>query len=257
MRKKKTVTLVLGSGGARGMAHIGVIKWLEENNYDIQSVAGSSIGALVGGVYAAGKLKEFEEWVCGMTKMNILSYLDLAFSTDGFISGEKIMNTLKEMIGEIDIEQLPIPFTAVVTDIGREKEVWIKSGPLFDAIRASISMPLFFIPFEYEGTEFIDGGVLNPVPIAPTLSDRTQMTIAVDLHGPARKKSSKDDSKEELKDLLTPVKKKIQSFISRIAPSLSSGEKKNGASIIPLSRLLILCKALSPVIKLPHSPLIS
>ena len=223
---KKTVTLALGSGGARGMAHIGVIKWLEENDYQIQSIAGSSIGALIGGIYATGKLKEFEEWVCNLSRIDILSFFDLTFSTDGFISGDKIMNTLKELIGEVDIENLPVSFTAVATDIDREKEVWIKKGPLFDALRASISMPLFFTPFEHEGSELIDGGVLNPVPIAPTLSDRTDMTIAVDLHGPDEAMEKKDNSKEIEKGPFSPLKHKIQEFISSIAPSLSSGDKK-------------------------------
>ena len=223
--EKKTVTLALGSGGARGIAHIGVIKWLEENDYSIQSVAGSSVGSLVGGVYAAGELDVFEEWVCGLSKIDILSYLDLTFSTDGVISGEKIINTLKDLIGDVNIEDLPIPFTAVATDIEREKEVWINKGSLFDAIRASISMPLFFTPFNYKGAQLIDGGVLNPVPIAPTLSDHTQLTIAVDLHGPAENKLEETESKDSISELFSPIKEKVQNFLSNLTPSLTSSFK--------------------------------
>ena len=139
----KTVSLILGSGGARGLAHIGVIHWLEENNYTIKSISGSSIGALIGGVYAAGKLDEFEQWVCALTKLDILSLLDISWSSSGLVHGDKIINTLVDLVGNQIIEDLPIPFTAVATDISKEKEVWINSGSLFDAIRASISLPLF------------------------------------------------------------------------------------------------------------------
>lgn len=227
MANKKSVTLALGSGGARGIAHIGVIKWLEENDYAIQSVSGSSIGSLIGGIYAAGKLDLFEEWVCSLGKIDILTYLDLTFSSDGVIKGEKIMKALKELIGEVNIEDLPIPFTAVATDMEREKEVWINKGPLFDAIRASISMPLFFTPFEYKDSLLIDGGVLNPIPIAPTLSDMTELTIAVDLHGPAENEIEAEESSDSLAELFSPIKAKVQNFLHKLAPSLASKAQGN------------------------------
>jgi len=141
-----TISLVLGSGGARGLAHIGVIKWLEEHNYKIVSVSGSSIGALIGGVYALGKLDEYEHWVRAISATDIVKLLDFSFSRDGFVRGERIIATLKDLIGDSLIEDLPIPFTAVASDVVREREVWLKSGSLFDAIRASISLPLFFEP---------------------------------------------------------------------------------------------------------------
>lgn len=180
---KKTVSLVLGSGGARGLAHIGVIHWLEEHNYQIKSISGCSMGSVIGGVYAAGQLQVFEDWVKNITKANMVSLLDLSWGKGGLVRGDKIINTLKNLIGDKTIEQLPIPFTAVAADVKLEKEVWINSGNLFDAIRASISLPLFFTPFNYKGTQLIDGGVLNPVPIAPTFSDETDLTIAVNLGG--------------------------------------------------------------------------
>ena len=180
----KTVSLVLGSGGARGLAHIGVIHKLEESGYEIRSVAGCSIGALIGGIYAAGKLDEYEKWVRAITKMDIVALMDISWGKGGLVKGDKIINTLIDLVGDVLIEDLPIPFTAVATDIKNEKEVWIRSGPLFDAIRASISLPLFFTPFRYNGVSLIDGGVLNPVPIAPTFGDMTDITIAVNLGGP-------------------------------------------------------------------------
>lgn len=179
----KTVSLVLGSGGARGLAHIGVIKWLEENGFQIKSISGSSMGALVGGIYAAGKLDEFEQWVLAITKMEIFTLLDISWKASGLVKGDKIINALTGLVGDVMIEDLPLQYTAVAADIVNEKEVWMNSGKLFDAIRASISLPLFFTPFRYKGIDLIDGGVLNPVPIAPTFSDETDLTIAVNLGG--------------------------------------------------------------------------
>lgn len=209
----KTVSLVLGSGGARGLAHIGVIHWLEENGYEIKSISGCSMGSLVGGIYAAGKLDEFEQWVRALTKLDILALLDISWSRSGLVQGDKIIDTLKDLVGDLTIEDLPIPFTAVATDLSNEKEVWINSGRLFDAIRASISLPLFFTPYDHNGTKLIDGGVLNPVPIAPTFSDETEMTIAVNLGGPLESiKVVENKQKIPLKELEI-CQEKIGNFI--------------------------------------------
>jgi len=180
----KTVSLVLGGGGARGLAHIGIIRWLEEHGYQIRSVSGCSMGALIGGIYATGKLPEYEQWVRGIDRMGIFSLLDFSFGRGGLVKGEKLIATLREMVGETLIEELPITFTAVAADIIREREVWLNKGPLFDAIRASISLPLFFTPFNYQGVTLIDGSIFNPVPIAPTFHDLTDLTVAVNLNGP-------------------------------------------------------------------------
>lgn len=181
--KNTTVSLVLGSGGARGLAHIGVIRWLEENNYEIKSIAGCSIGSLIGGVYAAGKLEQLEQWMRSISKLDIATLLDLSWGKGGIFKGDKIINTLIELLEDIQIEELDIPFTAVAADLITEKEVWINKGSLFDAIRASVSLPLFFTPVKRNNTILIDGGVLNPVPIAPTFNDNTDLTIAVNLGG--------------------------------------------------------------------------
>lgn len=192
-QNRKTVSLVLGSGGARGLAHIGVIHWLEEHDYKIESVSGCSMGALIGGAYAAGKLDEYEKWVRSIRKVDIFKLLDLSWGTNGFFKGERLMRALTDLVGDHLIEDLPMAYTAVAADVSSEKEIWIRSGKLSDAIRASIAMPLFFTPFDYHGTEVIDGGVLNPVPVAPTFTDRTDMTIAVNLVGPVDHQASSAD----------------------------------------------------------------
>ncbi|MEZ8504532.1 patatin-like phospholipase family protein [Vibrio splendidus] len=179
----KTVSLVLVSGGARGLVHVGIIRWLIEHGYQIKSISGCSIGALIGGVYAAGKLDEFEEWVTSIDQSDMAMMLDFSWQSSGIFKGDKIIDTLRGLIGEISIEDLPIPYTAVAANVAEEKEVWLQSGSLFDAIRASISLPLFFTPHVINGEVLIDGGVLNPVPIAPTFSDKTDFTLAVNLGG--------------------------------------------------------------------------
>ena len=212
----KSISLVLGSGGARGLAHIGIIRWLEEHDYHIASVTGCSIGALIGGIYAAGKLDDFERWVRAIRKIDMVSLLDLSFARGGFVKGEKIISTLRDLIGSQLIENLPLPFTAVASDIRKEKEVWISRGPLFDAIRASISLPLFFTPFNHNGNLLIDGGVLNPVPIAPTFDDNTDLTIAVNLGGAQVRLPRALPAETPENGSQAPLHEKILQFISSL-----------------------------------------
>jgi len=195
-RNNKSVSLVLGSGGARGLAHIGIIEWLNDNGYDIQSISGSSMGALVGGIYAAGKLDNYRDWVQSLDKTDVVKFLDFSFSSTGLFKGDRIIDNLRKMVGNHLIEDLSIGFTAVATDLERQREVWFTRGPLFDAIRASIAVPTIFTPHKYKGRYLLDGGLLNPVPIAPTFKDMTDLTIAVDLNGPAEGEEGK---------ILTPV----------------------------------------------------
>lgn len=182
-KKLRSVSLALGSGGARGYAHIGVIRWLTEKGLKIESIAGSSMGALVGGIYATGKMDVYTEWACALEKRHVLGLLDFTFGRSGLLKGEKVMDSLRELIGDANIEDLPVAFTAVATDITNEKEVWLDSGPLFDAIRASIGIPTLFTPLNLDGRILVDGGLLNPIPIAPTVRDNTDLTIAVNLSG--------------------------------------------------------------------------
>ena len=216
----KTVSLVLGSGGARGLAHIGVIHWLEEHGYKIESISGCSMGALIGGIYAAGKLDEFEHWVRAIDKVDIVTLIDLSFSKIGLVKGDSIINTLVELVGDQDIEDLPVSFTAIAADVINEKEVWINSGRLFDAIRASISLPLFFTPHERKGVKLIDGGVLNPVPIAPTFRDETDITIAVNLGGPVERTGRYHLKNKQRENDDLALHEKIASFITELQRSI-------------------------------------
>ncbi len=212
----KTVSLVLGSGGARGLAHIGIIHWLEENGYEIRSISGCSMGALVGGVYACGKLDVYEEWMRAISKLDIIRLLDISWGKQGLVEGERIISALKELVGDRRIEDLPIKYTAVAADIEHEKEVWLKRGSLFDAIRASISLPLFFTPVEVNGMKMLDGGILNPVPIAPTFEDDTDITIAINLGGPPADKPPpvpKIESRDANDSLVDGAYAKVNNFI--------------------------------------------
>jgi NTE family protein len=180
-KSKKTVSLVLGSGGARGYAHIGAIEIIEKQGYEIKSISGSSMGALVGGLYAAGKLGEFKKWVLSLDTIEVVKLVDFSFARGGMVNGDDVYKKLELMIGDIRIEDLPIAYTAVATNINTQKEVWFQKGKLIDAIRASIAIPTILTPVIKDGMLLVDGGVLNPLPITPVLSDDTDLIIAVNL----------------------------------------------------------------------------
>ena len=182
-RDRTRVSLVLGSGGARGLAHIGVIQVLEEMDYEISYISGCSIGAMIGGIYAAGSLDAYTDWVTDMQAKDVFNLLDFSFGWQGLFKGERIIGVLREMVGEKNIEDLDIGFTAVATDLKEQREIWFNSGPLFDAIRASIAIPSVLTPWEYQGKTLVDGGLLNPVPIAPALNQHADRIIAVNLNG--------------------------------------------------------------------------
>lgn len=177
-----SISLVLGAGGARGYAHIGVIEELKAQGFAIHSLAGSSMGALIGGIYAAGKLEIYRDWVRPLQRLDVLRLLDWTLSGGGFIKGDRIIAALRDLIGDVDIESLPIAYTAVAVDLDAQREVWFSRGPLFDALRASIAIPTIFRPHHYQGRLLVDGGLLNPLPVAPTLRDFTDATIAVDVN---------------------------------------------------------------------------
>ncbi|WP_299177054.1 patatin-like phospholipase family protein [uncultured Neptuniibacter sp.] len=176
-----TVSLVLGSGGARGYAHIGAIEEIKRRGYEIIAVSGSSMGALIGGMYAAGKLADYRDWVLTLNWMKVVRLLDFTLSR-GAIRGDKIFIKLSEILGEINIEELAVDFTAVSADIAHQKEVWFQKGSLIDAIRASVSVPGLFTPVIKEGRVLVDGGVLNPLPIIPAVAAQADLIIAVDLN---------------------------------------------------------------------------
>lgn len=178
------VALVLGSGGARGLAHAGVIRALQDcGRFEIRSITGSSIGALIGGLHAGGKLDTYIDWVSGLSRGDVWKLLDFSFTGKGLFEGDRLMQKLSDLVGDARIEDLDIPFTAVASDIERRREVWIASGSLFEAIRASIAVPGFFTPVVLGGRLLVDGGLLSPLPIAPTQSHDVERIIAVSLNG--------------------------------------------------------------------------
>ena len=160
---KQKVALVLSMGGARGIAHIGVIEELLRHNFEITSIAGSSMGAMVGAMYASGKMEECKEWLYSWDKRKMWELADITLSRDGLVKGDRFIKELKHIIPDMNIEDLPVPYVAMATDIVRDQEVRFDRGSLHEAIRASISIPMLFRPLRKDGMVLIDGGILNPL----------------------------------------------------------------------------------------------
>ncbi|HSD68087.1 MAG TPA: patatin-like phospholipase family protein, partial [Woeseiaceae bacterium] len=167
-RRPETVSLVLGSGGARGHAHIGVIRALEQRDLKVRSIAGTSMGAVIGGIYAAGQLDTYVRWAMQLRKTDVVRLLDFSFTRTSLFKGERIIDVLKDLIGDRQIEDLPVAFTAVATAIEEQREVWLNKGSLFTAIKASIAVPGVFSPVVIDDRLLVDGGLVNPIPMAPT-----------------------------------------------------------------------------------------
>ncbi|MDJ0919174.1 MAG: patatin-like phospholipase family protein [Woeseiaceae bacterium] len=180
---KKTVSLVLGSGGARGHAHIGVIRALNEKGFEVRNISGCSMGSVIGGIFAADELDTYTEWAFQLTRGDVVKLLDFSFSLRSIFKGERIFDVLKELVGDCKIEDLDKSFTAVATSLEDEEEIWLNSGSLFTAMRSSTAVPGVFSPVQLNGHTLVDGGLINPLPIAPTLNDPTDFTIAVNLAG--------------------------------------------------------------------------
>ncbi|MGP0174703.1 patatin-like phospholipase family protein [Pseudomonas sp. NCHU5208] len=177
----KRVALVLGSGGARGYAHIGVIDELQARGYEIGCIAGCSMGAVVGGIFAAGKLDQYRQWIESLDYLDVLRLLDVSFRL-GAIRGERVFGRIHEIVGDIDIEQLSIPFTAVATDLTNQQEIWFQEGCLHQAMRASAAIPSLFTPVIQGKRVLVDGGLLNPLPIVPVVSSHCDLIVAVNLN---------------------------------------------------------------------------
>ncbi|MBD5067908.1 MAG: phospholipase [Alistipes sp.] len=181
--QKQKIALVLSGGGARGLAHIGAIEALERAGFVISAVAGTSMGALIGGMYAAGRLPRFREWVCGLDRYRVFGMVDFAFSSEGLVKGNRIMKALQSMVPEVRIENLAVPFSAVAADLLTGREVVFDHGGLFDAIRASISIPSVFRPVRSHGMVLIDGGTVNPLPLNRVVRQPGDRLVAVDVGG--------------------------------------------------------------------------
>ncbi len=220
---KKNVALVLSGGGARGLAHIGAIEELERKGLTISSIAGCSMGALIGGMYAAGKLNEVKEWMVKLDRKKILSLVDFSFSLNHLVKGTKVMDALKEIVPDVRIEDLPIPYTAVATDWSTGREVIFRSGSLYEAIRASISIPLFFDPVRKGKMLLVDGGLVNSLPLNRVARKKGDLLIGVNV--------STHDYKEEQafydmiekralqKSLPASIVKRILNFQDEIGPN--------------------------------------
>jgi len=211
---KKRIALVLGSGGARGYAHIGVIEELERRGYNIACIAGCSMGAVVGGIYAAGKLPQYRAWIESLDYLDVLRLVDVSFRL-GAIRGEKVFGQIREIVGDINIEDLRIPYTAVATDLTNQQEIWFQEGNLHSAMRASAAIPSLFTPVIQGNRMLVDGGLLNPLPIVPVVSAHCDLIIAVNLN-------STNQSNYQLPVIERPpaVKKRFDSLITSIGSHL-------------------------------------
>ena len=181
--KTKNVALALSSGGARGLAHIGAIEELEAQGYHISSIAGCSMGALIGGVYAAGKLNEFREWMKTIDRKKMLGLIDFSLSLNHLVKGTRIIEAIMEFVPDVNIEDLPIPYCAVATDLKAGREVMFRKGSLFQAIRASISLPSFYEPVQRDDMILIDGGIINPLPLNRVKRQAGDILVGVDVSG--------------------------------------------------------------------------
>ena len=218
----KRIALVLGSGGARGYAHIGVIDELQARGYEIACIAGCSMGAVVGGIYAAGKLEQYRAWTQSLDYLDVLRLLDVSFRL-GAIRGEKVFGKIREIVGEIDIEALPIPFTAVATDLTNQQEIWFQEGCLHQAMRASAAIPSLFTPLVQGKRMLVDGGLLNPLPIVPVVSSHCDLIIAVNLNATS-------GPHYELPVIERPAafKGRVDQLINSLGSRLSSLKRKPG-----------------------------
>ena len=210
----KDIALVLSSGGARGLAHIGAIEELEAHGYRISSIAGCSMGALIGGVYAAGKLEAFRDWMKTVDRKKMLGLTDFSLSLNHIVKGTRIIEAIMEFVPDVAIEDLPIPYCAVATDLTAGREVVFDKGSLFEAIRASISLPSFYEPVQRDGMILIDGGVINPIPLNRVQRLAGDILVGVDVSGHDYK------AQWELKEELTERRKHDKSLKAQILDKL-------------------------------------
>ena len=220
---KNSVALVLSGGGSKGLAHIGAINELEKQGFQISSVSGSSIGSVIGGLYAMGKLPEYTDWVKTLNKKNIWGLMDFTLSTYGLLKGEKVFAKMKTFIPDMPIEKMNIPCAIVATDILNEKDVVFKSGSFYNAIRASVAIPAIITPVKHKGTILVDGGVLNPVPVEHVARNKNDILVVVSLYG-----EKKDiDEKSIIKKDQIQSSYKFTGLFKSISKVISTGDKRS------------------------------
>jgi NTE family protein len=179
---ERDIRLVLSSGGARGLAQIGAIKALEEHGFRVRSVCGSSIGSLIGGLYAMNKLDDYAEWVTTLDMNSVWGLMDFSLTGKGLIKGEKVFDKMNTFIPDVNIEDMEIPFVAVATDIIHRKEVVFDKGSFYEAVRASIAIPALITPVQHSETVLVDGGVLHPLPFAHVRPVENSLLVAINLY---------------------------------------------------------------------------
>lgn len=225
----RNVALVLSSGGARGVAHIGVIEELIKSGYTISSVAGTSMGSVVGGMLAHGTLPEFTKWLLGFTKMDVIRFMDLTIGHGGLIKGEKVLKVLDEFIGDVVIEDLNIPFACVAADLKGHKEFVFTKGSLIKAVRASCSIPTVFLPVAYNDMLLVDGGVLNPLPLDLVTRSEGDILIAVNVNAnipytPALKKQEQEDFEKHYGKMRALINEKWSGVIDHYVEKYRNGK---------------------------------
>ncbi len=226
MPENKKISLVLSGGGARGIAHIGVIEELEKEGFEITSVAGTSMGAVVGAAYALDKLSEFKEWMLTLDRFKVINLLDFTFSTQGLVKGDKVFKTMKKITREANIEDLRIPFSCVAVDIINREEVIYNTGNVYDALRATVSIPTVFTPIKDGKKLLVDGGVLNNLPVNHVTRSEGDILVAVDVNSkapvidpfPTKKESEAEQSL---------YKTKMKEFQEQLQKILPTGKKES------------------------------
>jgi len=256
MANSKNIALVLGSGGARGLAHIGVIEELDSRGYTITQIAGCSMGAVIGGIYAAGHLSDFKKWITNLDKFGVYNLMDFTLSTQGFIKGDRVFNEIKKFVNAGNIEDLKIKFTAVAVDLMAQKQVVFSEGNLFEAIRASVAIPSVLTPVYAGNQVLVDGGVMNPLPLDLVHTNNGERVVAVDLNGMGKYKAIQPTEKERVKALKKEESKWMQTInkvFDEYFPSEEKKKKHNYYEIINLS-FTLMQNSLTETMVAQHKP---
>lgn len=222
---KQSIALVLGSGGARGLAHIGVIEEFEKQGFEIKSIAGTSMGALIAGIYAMDKLQDYKEWSLTLDIVNVFNLIDFTFSSQGLIKADRVIKKMKTFITDKNIEDLKIPFAAVATDITNEKEVVFTTGSVYEAVRASIAIPTVFTPVKKDNILLVDGGLLNPIPVNRVKRIGNDILVAVNVYADIPHTKEKKQTKKQL-EVQSFYDKNIKKFKQKLNEIIPKSNKQ-------------------------------
>lgn len=241
MANRKKIALVLSSGGARGLAHIGVIERLEEEGFEIAAIAGSSIGAVIGAFYACGQLDTYKKWVLNLDRLDLFNLFDFTISTKAFIKGDKLFRSLEELIDDRPLERLRIPFAAIATDIVNQKEVIFESGSMYSALRASTAIPTVIRPVVRDGVELIDGGVINPMPMDRVKRSSGDLMVVVNINANIEYQRPALEAKKQ-KKVDKDYTDKLNSFVKKWSSKvpLTNSNSKNLGFLELINRSLDL-----------------